>query len=73
MRYERASGRSDLKRDEDRGIYLDKSLAVQIFPCLCDYARTFDESILDLRIYYQIDISLAIAEIGIGETVELFR
>ena len=57
--------------DEHRGLDLDEALGVKEFPYLTDYERTLDEGIPDLGVHNEVEVTPAVAHVGVGKAVEL--
>ena len=58
---------------QHRSLHLQEALAIQITPDAGYHFGTLEKGILDLAVHNQIHVSLAVAEIRVGQTVELFR
>ena len=59
--------------DQHGGFNFDEALTVQILADGGDDLRALEEGIADLLVHDQIEVALAIAGIGIGQSVELLR
>ena len=62
----RGASRDGLK---DRGLDLKAAGRVEIFPHCGDDLRPLDEHVLDLRVDDEVNVPLAVAQLGIGESV----
>ena len=70
---ERPRGRPAGDGVEDRGLHLDVAQAVQHGADGADDAAAADEGLLHLRVDNQVDVSLAVAQVGVLQAVELLR
>ena len=68
---ERTRGRAAGNGVEDGGLDLDIAHIVQIIPQMLDELRADDEVALDLGVHDQVDITLTIAGLLVGQAVEL--
>ena len=66
-------GCADLKRGQDGGVHFEEALLIQISTDLLQDLAALDEGILDLGVCDQVNITLTITGLGIGQAVELLR
>ena len=67
---ERTCRRTARNRLQNRGFDFDVPELVEIIAHRGDDLRAFDENVAHVRIHDQIDVTLAVADFGIGEGVE---
>ena len=72
MGVEGTGGSADLKGGQDGGVHFQEALLVQIGADLLQDLAALYKGVLHLRIGDQVHIALAIAGLGIGQTMELF-
>ncbi len=55
------------------GLDFDETALVQKIPNFADNLAAFEEDIFDLRVGHEIEVSLAVADFRVGQTVPFFR
>ena len=73
MRLERSCSSAAGICNQHGSLHFHKALSVQITADGADDSGTFYKSILNILIHDQVDITLTITLVGIGQTVELLR
>src|SRR5699024_3385459 len=58
---------------QNRGLYFQITLVVQECAQLFDNHRAFYKDIADIWVHDEVDVSLTVSQVGVGQTVEFFR
>ena len=73
MRLKRTRRRTAGIRNQHRGLHFHKSSAVEEIADLLNDLRALYKRVLHFRVHDEIDVSLAVAHIGVRQAVELLR
>ena len=73
VRYKGAGGGADFQRVQNRRVHLQKARTVKIGADFAQDLGTLQKDVLHLGVDDQIHVPLAVAQVGIAQTVEFFR